>query len=550
MKIAIAQLNYHIGKFAENEQKIIHAISQAKKEGAEIIVFSELSICGYSPLDMLEQKDFVEACMRTALSIASHCHGIAAVVGCPTINTDGRGKQLYNTALVMQNGIISDYCHKGLLPTYDIFDEYRYFEPAEEFRTVTINGRTVAVTICEDLWDEQLTENPFGKNRIYRISPMEQLMKEHPELIINIAASPFSHNQETIRTAVLSHNAKRYHLPVVYANQVGANAEIIFDGNSKIVNADGTICASLPAFAECVRTIDIEAENNAERSLSGKMDNIHSALVLGIRDYFKKSGFKTATLGLSGGIDSAVTAVLAAEALGAENVHGLLLPSQFSSDHSITDAIALAENLGIAYDTVPIAPAVDAFDACLQPLFEGTHLGLAEENIQARIRGSILMAFSNKFGHILLNTSNKSEAAVGYGTLYGDMNGGISVLGDIYKTEVFALARHINRSAEIIPLNSIIKPPSAELRPDQKDSDSLPEYDILDAILYWYLEDKLPFDAIVAKGYDAAVVDRILGMVNRNEYKRFQTAPVLRVSSKAFGLGRRIPLVAHHLRFS
>lgn len=549
MKIAIAQLNYHIGNFAANAEKIISAIQAAKQDGAEIVVFSELSVCGYPPLDMLEQKDFIDACMQTAQAIALHCHGIAAVIGCPTINPDDSGKKLYNSALVLQNGVVSDIYHKGLLPTYDIFDEYRYFEPAARFHTVQIQGRTVALTICEDLWNEQLVENSFGKSRIYRVNPMEQLAKENPELIINIAASPFSYKQEKIRTAVLCENAKRYALPLVYANQVGANTEIIFDGNSKILHPDGSLLALLPAFDECVQTFDLNSNAAVVVADQDKIEKIHRALIVGIKDYFRKSGFKTATLGLSGGIDSAVTAALAAEALGKENVHGLLLPSRFSSDHSISDAVALAENLGIAYSTVPIAPAVDSFDQCMAPLFAGTKFGLAEENIQARIRGSLLMAFSNKFGHILLNTSNKSEAAVGYGTLYGDMNGGISVLGDVYKTEVFELARYINRDAELIPVNSIVKPPSAELRPDQKDSDSLPEYDILDGILYLYIEEKLQFNDIVARGFDHATVAKTISMVNRNEYKRFQTAPILRVSTKAFGLGRRIPLVAEHLRF-
>lgn len=549
MKIAIAQLNYHIGNFAANAGKIIDAIRHAKQNGAEIVIFSELSVCGYPPLDMLEQKDFIDACTRSAQNIASQCKGIAAIIGCPTINPDENGKKLYNSALVLQNGTISDIYHKGLLPTYDIFDEYRYFEPASEFHTVKIQGRTVALTICEDLWNEQLVENSFGKSRIYRVSPMEQLIKQKPELMINIAASPFSYKQEKIRSTVLSENAKRYGLPLIYANQVGANTEIIFDGNSKILNPDGSVFATLPAFEESVTIVDLNDCRSVEVFDQPKIEKIHRAIILGVKDYFHKSGFKTATLGLSGGIDSAVTAALAAEALGKENVHGLLLPSRFSSEHSITDAVDLAKNLGIAYNTIPISPAVESFDLCLAPLFEGTTFGLAEENIQARIRGSLLMAFSNKFGHILLNTSNKSEAAVGYGTLYGDMNGGISVLGDVYKTEVFELAKYINRDTVLIPLNSIIKPPSAELRPDQKDSDSLPEYDILDGILHLYIEEKLQFNDIVARGFDRDTVAKTITMVNRNEYKRFQTAPILRVSPKAFGLGRRIPLVAEHLRF-
>jgi len=409
-----------------------------------------------------------------------------------------------------------------------------------------VHGHKIALTICEDLWDNQVVENSFAKSKIYRTSPMEYLVAEKPDFMVNIAASPFSYKQEEVRRTVLSANAKTYNLPLVYVNQVGANTEIIFDGNSTVFNAHGEVVAKAESFAESLIVAEVPClqEKTVDLVAEPKIERIHKALVLGIRDYFAKSGFKTATLGLSGGIDSAVTLALAAEALGVEHLHVLLLPSKFSSDHSIKDAEDLAKNLGCAYTIMPIAPAVEGFDECLKPLFDGTPFGLAEENIQARIRGSLLMAFSNKFGHILLNTSNKSEAAVGYGTLYGDMNGGLAVLGDVYKTEVFELARYINRKGEVIPENSIAKPPSAELRPDQKDSDSLPDYVVLDQILYVYIEEKLQYADIVARGFDPETVSRTIAMVNRNEHKRFQTAPILRVSAKAFGLGRRIPIVS------
>ncbi len=547
MKIAVAQLNYHIGNFESNANKIINSIKQAKSDGAELVVFSELALCGYPPYDLLERKEFVQNCLATLDSIAKECDTIAAIVGAPEINPAPKGKNLYNAAYFMADGQIKQIVRKTLLPNYDVFDEYRYFQPNNEFNIIEYKGKRIALTICEDIWVNQPFANAFSKDKLYTIAPMKELAKFNPDLAINIAASPFSYTQVDVRRSIVSNKAEQFNLPFIYVNQVGANTELIFDGNSKVVNSKGNIVIQSKAFDEDYFTFD-SAEIEKLPAITPEETNqlalIHDALVIGIRDYFQKTGFKQATLGLSGGIDSAVTVALAVEALGSENVRVLLLPSQYSSDHSIKDAVDLAENLGIEYHIVPIKNIFNEFNTALSPIFEGLEHNLTEENIQARIRGTLLMALSNKFGPILLNTSNKSEAAVGYGTLYGDMNGGISVLGDVYKTDVFKLARYINRNGEVIPENTIVKPPSAELRPDQKDSDSLPDYDILDGILFKYIEQNQSPQEIIEAGYDEATVNKAIRLVNINEYKRFQTSPTLRVSSKAFGIGRRIPLVA------
>ncbi|MDP2890531.1 MAG: NAD+ synthase, partial [Bacteroidota bacterium] len=434
--------------------------------------------------------------------------------------------------------------NKSLLPTYDIFVEYRHFEPNKQFSVFDFCGKKLAITICEDLWDEQETQNEFGREKLYQLSPLKELSVLNPELVINLSASPFSYNQENSRKNILIKNAIKYQLPILYVNQVGAQTELVFDGGSFFLDKYGIIQEELNYFEEDFRIIDTEIPSGNLQPKTETIEKIHHALVLGIRDYFTKMGFKKATLGLSGGIDSALVLVLAVEALGNENVRGLLMPSRFSSDHSVNDALQLAENLGIQYETIPIQPMVDSFEQSLSEVFSGLSSDVAEENIQARTRGILLMAISNKFGNILLNTTNKSECAVGYGTLYGDMNGGLSVLGDVYKTDVFKMARWINRNQEIIPENSILKPPSAELRPDQKDTDSLPDYDMLDQILFDYIELNLSPEEIIARGFDEATVLRTVRMVNNNEYKRFQAPPIIRVSSKAFGFGRRIPLVA------
>lgn len=543
MRIALAQLNYHIGDFEQNVAMIVDAIHQAKAEQVDLVVFAELSVCGYPPRDFLEFNDFLERSHKAVEDIARECRGIAAIVGAPSKNHAEKGKPLYNSAWFLADGTVQAIAHKTLLPNYDVFDEYRYFEPNRlPYTLASYKGTKFALTICEDLWN-------IGDDPLYVRNPMDELAKLNPDVIINIAASPFSYEQPAIRREVLCSNAKRYKLPVVYVNHEGGQTELLFDGGSMVINAAGEVTEMLRQFDQEVRVVDLQtpAHSPAVLPSASTTELIHGALVMGIRDYFRKMGFSKAILGLSGGIDSAVTLVLAAEALGPENVKAILLPSRFSSDHSITDARALAENLKVSYDIIPIAEPVSAIEASLAPLFKGYPFNLTEENIQARTRAVILMALSNKFGYILLNTSNKSEAAVGYGTLYGDMCGGLSVLGDVYKTQVYELAHLINRQSEIIPANSITKPPSAELRPDQKDSDSLPEYPILDEILYQYIEKRMGPDELTAKGFDPMMVKRVLKLVNTSEYKRYQTPPILRVSPKAFGMGRRLPIVARYL---
>jgi NAD+ synthase (glutamine-hydrolysing) len=583
MKIALAQLNYRVGDFGYNVSRIIAAIEKAKAQKADLVVFAELSVCGYPPRDFLEFDDFIHRCDESVALIADNCHGIAAIVGAPTVNPAAKGKPLYNSACFLADGKILAQVHKTLLPNYDVFDEYRYFEPNRlPYEVVEYLGHRFALTICEDLWN--IADDP-----LYVRNPIDELVKLNPDSIINIAASPFNYNQPNTRKDILARNATTYDLPVIYVNQVGGQTELIFDGGSMVVGAQGDIIAKLKEFEEDFQTYEMQnAKFKIQNAKSGEMPAsprhpitpslphsitsslhhpitpslphpitftssteiirlIHDALVLGIRDYFGKMGFSKAILGLSGGIDSAVTLVLAAEALGHENVRAVLLPSQFSSDHSIRDAVSLAENLGVPYDIIPIADAFHSIEKTLEPQFAGLPFNLAEENIQARIRAVILMAMSNKFGYILLNTSNKSEAAVGYGTLYGDMCGGLSVLGDVYKTQVYELARFINKDKEIIPLNSIEKPPSAELRPGQKDSDSLPDYDILDWVLFQYIEQRSGPNELMAAGFDEAMVKRVLKLVNASEHKRYQTPPILRVSPKAFGMGRRMPIVAKYL---
>jgi len=542
MKIAIAQLNYHIGNFESNQNKMISAISKAKNQGADLIVFAELAISGYPPRDFLEFDDFIDRCWKATEEVAKSCKDIAAIVGLPTKNPASTGKRLYNSAAFLNAGKIQDVLHKSLLPTYDIFDEYRYFEPNTDFHCVDYKGKRLAISVCEDIWN-------LGVEDLYRIKPMDKLIKENPDVMINIAASPFHYEQAERRKTIMKANVDKYHLPLFYANHVGAQTELLFDGGSLAFNAQSEMVGELNYFDEDLQVFDLENLPKEVKSETKpkKMALIHDALVMGIKNYFQKLGFKKAVLGLSGGIDSALTMVLASEALGAENVHAFLLPSQYSSDHSIKDAEDLAKNLGSPFETISIKSIYESIAKELKPHFKDLPFNIAEENIQARARGVLLMALSNKFGYILLNTSNKSESAVGYGTLYGDMNGGLSVLGDVYKVDVFELARYINRNEEIIPWNTINKPPSAELRPDQKDSDSLPDYDILDAILFQYIEKRKGPREIISMGYEENLVNRVLKLVNINEYKRYQTPPILRVSTKAFGMGRRMPIVAKYL---
>jgi len=548
LKISLAQLNYHTGNFELNTSKIIQQILLAKSEGADLIVFSELCVCGYPPRDFLEFKDFIHRCTLSVNAIAEACVGIAAIIGSPTINPKFEGKDLFNSAYFLADGKVKHVTHKTLLPNYDIFDEYRYFEPNTIFEIIEYKGCRIALTICEDLWN--INDNPM-----YIKNPMDELIKQHPDVMINIAASPFSKLQIENRRQVMIDNVKKYQIPLFYVNHIGAQTQLIFDGDSMVVDKDANLHSQLNSFTEdsglyelnisdkSVKTLHQQKQKNASTSI----ENIRAALVLGIKEYFRKQGFQKAILGLSGGIDSAVVLILAIEALGKENVRVVLMPSRYSSQHSVDDALLMAKNLGVQYDIISIEETFNALEKTLAPQFGKLPFNVAEENMQSRSRGIILMAMCNKFGYILLNTSNKSELAVGYGTLYGDMCGGISVIGDLYKTEVYKLVELINANEELIPNNIIVKAPSAELRHDQKDSDSLPDYDLLDKILFQYIEESKGPNEIIASGFDEALVIRILKLVNTNEYKRLQAPPILRVSQKSFGFGRRMPIVAKYL---
>lgn len=559
MKIVLAQQNYHIGHFEHNTEKIIAAITEAKKQEADLIVFSELSICGYPPRDFLEFKDFIQRCHDSVNKIALHADTIGVLLGCPSYNEVPEGKDLFNSAYLLYNQQIQDVVHKTLLPTYDVFDEYRYFEPAFQWHVMTFKGKKLAVTICEDIWN-------LGDNPLYRICPMDELIKQSPDIMINLSASPFDYTHVDDRKAIIKANVNKYKLPLLYCNAVGSQTEIVFDGGSFIFDQHANLIAEGKYFEEDLISVVIQDDGNIETPIISNAADlpsqelnplmydhtlniplIHDAIVMGIKDYFAKMGFSKAILGSSGGIDSAVTLALACKALGAENVRAVLLPSQFSTDHSVSDAEQLSKNLQNPYDTIPIKPIFDAFMTALQPIYQDLPFNVAEENIQARTRGNLLMAIANKFNLILLNTTNKSECATGYGTLYGDMAGGIAVLGDVYKMQVYALAKYINRDAEIIPQHIIDKAPSAELRPNQKDSDSLPDYRMLDAILYQYIERRQGPRDIINMGFEADIVNRTMKLVNMNEYKRNQFCPIIRVSPKAFGVGRRVPIVAKYL---
>lgn len=559
MKIYLAQQNYHIGNFEANADKIIAAAKEAAENGGDLIVFSELAVCGYPPRDFLEFEDFIRQSMDAVQRIAAETKEIGVIVGAPSKNPKVEGKDLFNSAYLLYDGAVKNITHKTLLPNYDIFDEYRYFEPANEWNVIDFKGKKLAITICEDIWN-------LGDNPLYVTCPLDILCEQDPDLIINISASPFDYAQAEERLGIVKRNAEKYNKPILYCNGVGSQTEIVFDGGSVVMNANCDLVAELPYFREALEFVELDDNNNFKQPVIRKANDIpfadpmpkeldswldiheiYDALVMGIRDYFNKMGFTKAIVASSGGIDSAVTLTLACHALGSENVRALLMPSQFSTGHSVSDAEQLSKNLNNHYDILPIESVFKSFDETLKPVFKDLPFNVAEENLQSRIRGTMVMALSNKFGSILLNTSNKSELATGYGTLYGDMAGGLGVLGDLYKLQVFALAKYINRNEEIIPVNIINKPPSAELRHDQKDSDSLPEYDILDPILYQYIERRQGPKEIVSMGYDAKLVARILKLVNMNEYKRNQFCPIIRVSPKAFGVGRRVPIVGKYL---
>lgn len=559
MKIALAQQNYHIGNIEGNTKKIIEAINHAKRQGADLIVFSEQSVSGYQARDFLEFTDYINKCYAAVDEIKQHADTIGVLVGSPARNPRKEGKDLFNATFFLYEKEVKAEIHKTLLPNYDVFDEYRYFEPAYEWNVVEFKGKKLAVTICEDIWN-------LGDNPLYRICPMDILMKQGPDVMINLSASPFDYTHDEDRKATIKANVMKYRLPMFYCNAIGSQTEIVFDGASLVFDKHGNLCHQSPMFKEAVDVIEL----NDDGTINGKIlepasrvpdkeltplhfeknlniHQVHDAIVLGIRDYFSKMEFTKAIIGSSGGIDSAVTIALACTALGKENVRTILMPSQFSTSHSVNDAERLSKNIGNPYDIIPIKNIFESFLTELKPVYKDLQFGLAEENIQARVRGNLLMAIANKFGYILLNTSNKSELATGYGTLYGDMAGGLGVLGDCYKMQVYELAKYINRNNEIIPQNIIVKAPSAELRPNQKDSDSLPDYEILDKVLYQYIERRQGPNEIKALGFDAALVDRILKMVNINEYKRNQFCPIIRISPKAFGVGRRVPIVGKYL---
>ena len=559
MKIFLAQQNYHIGNFESNTQKIISAIQSAKEQGGDLIVFSELSVCGYAPRDFLEFEDFINKSYAAIDTIKQQADTIGVLVGAPDRNPVREGKDLFNAAFLLYEKEIKAVAHKTCLPNYDVFDEYRYFEPAYNWNIMEFKGKRLAVTICEDIWN-------LGDNPLYRNCPMDELMKQQPDVMINLSASPFDYTHDEDRKATIKSNVAKYKLPLFYCNAVGSQTEIVFDGASLIFDASANLCGELPRFEEAIQSfilnddgiIDAPVIEPASRMPDKELnpaaleedlniEMVYDAIVLGIKDYFTKMGFTKAILGSSGGIDSAVTLALACTALGKDNVRAVLMPSQYSTGHSVSDAEQLSKNLGNPYDIIPVEGIYNSFLNELKPIFKDLPFSIAEENIQSRTRGNLLMAIANKFGYILLNTSNKSELATGYGTLYGDMAGGIGVLGDCYKLQIYALTKYINRDKEIIPINIITKPPSAELRPGQKDSDSLPEYEILDKILFQYIERRQGPNEIKAQGFDAALVDRILKMVNVNEYKRNQFCPIIRISPKAFGVGRRMPIVGKYL---
>jgi NAD+ synthetase len=541
MKVGIAQINGVIGDFPGNAKRLLQAYRECLEQGADLVITPELSLAGYPPRDLVFKSQFVPKCLQALDYLAGEIKDVPLLVGYVDHHERERpGKPFRNAAAFLHCGNIVAKVWKTLLPTYDVFDERRYFEPGESCEPILWNGLRLGVTICEDIWPEEYLQRP-----LYDRDPVQELGAKGIDVLLNLSASPFHLGKPETRREMMAGIAKEAGVPVVYANAVGGQDQLVFDGHSLVASPDGRIAVQMAGFAEGCLTVDLNALPPGEASLPQPVaaGQLHDALVLGLRDYVRKCGFRSICLGLSGGIDSALTAVLAAEALGAENVHGLTMPSPFSSGGSVDDSVALAKNLGIRCDTIPIAGTFASVKTAMAPLFAGTKEDVTEENMQARIRGLYLMALSNKFGHLLLTTGNKSELAVGYCTIYGDMCGGLAVISDLPKMRVYELSRWINRDREIIPWNTIDKPPSAELRPDQKDQDTLPAYEILDAILELYVEQHLSAEEIVAQGHEEHLVRWIQRRVDLNEWKRQQAAPGLRVTSKAFGVGRRMPIV-------
>ena len=538
MRVYIGQINPTVGALEANAELIRKAYANGVAAGADVVLVPELAVTGYPTRDLLDRSAFIDAALAVRDSLAAMTGDTTLIFGCPIRTTNWCGKPLHNAAIVARNGAIVLEQQKSLLPTYDVFDELRYFEPAKGVTTVEIAGRTVGVVICEDFW----FDDEMGGTKLYCANPVDDLARQGATIFLNISASPFNAGKRRARHELFSKIASRYKTPLVYVNQVGGNDELLFDGSSIVFDASGQTIFCAPAFEEHGSLVHLEGSPCEAVLALGEEEEIGRGLILGLRDYLRKVGFSDVVIGLSGGIDSALTAVIAAEALGAEHVTGIAMPSQFSSQHSIDDARTLAENLGIAFHVQPIADIYAPYETSLDALF-GTHIfDTTNENVQARIRGNILMAWSNRTGAMVVSTGNKSEMAVGYCTLYGDMAGGLSLLGDVYKTMVYRVAAWFNRERELIPRSTMTKPPSAELRPDQTDQDSLPPYDVLDGILKLYIEEWKEVDAIVAAGFDEALVRRVLRMVDNAEFKRRQAAPTVRVSSKAFGSGRDMPI--------
>ena len=538
MKIGILQLNSTIGDYENNRAKLLAAYEQAVQRGAEFVIAPELFLCGYPPRDLLLRADFIEANLNALNKTAAAIGAVPLCLGYVDKNPSRPGRPLTNSAAVLQNGKIIWRQSKSLLPTYDVFDEDRYFEPAKTTAPFVFNGRKLGITICEDIWNDE----DFWPERRYDFDPVKELIAQGADMILNISASPWHVGKEKTRLAMLQRVARDERVPLVQVNSIGANDELIFDGHSVALNRKGETLALGKGFAEDVFVVDVDAAPAQNISWPCKEEHLFRALSLGIGDYVRKCGFKSIVLGLSGGIDSAITAVLAVDALGADKVMGVSMPARYSSSGSLTDAELLAKNLGIRYEVIAIEPPFKAMEGQLGKVFAGTKPNEAEENIQSRLRGVTLMALSNKFGSLVLTTGNKSEMAVGYCTLYGDMCGALAVIADVFKTEVYDLSRWINRDRVVIPTDSITKPPSAELRPDQTDQDSLPPYDVLDAILQHYVVENLSKDEIIKRGFASAVVNDVINKVTFTEYKRRQAAPGLKVSPRAFGMGRRIPV--------
>jgi NAD+ synthase (glutamine-hydrolysing) len=546
MRIALVQLNTIVGDTDGNAERMIQVIRRAAADDARLVVFHEMCVSGYPPRDLVEQAAFIARCehavQRIAAETAQH-PGLGVILGTPLPSTSSTGKGVANAALLVADGAVAHRQDKLLLPTYDVFDEARYFEPAESTAPVHFGGEVLGISICEDAWNDP----SLFPRQPYRVEPIAMLARQGATLLVNISASPFAAGKESFRAELVRRHARRHGLPFVFVNQMGGNDELIFDGRSLWVDATGEVRAALPAFEEAMVVVDT-GQRNGEATYHplDEDDSIRRALVLGTRDYFAKCGFDRAVVGLSGGIDSALTLCIAVEALGADNVLAVAMPSPHSSPASVADARALAANLGVRVEEIAIEGLMDAYDAALSGVFEGRARDVTEENIQARIRGNLLMALSNKFGCLVLSTGNKSELAVGYCTLYGDMSGGLAVISDVPKTAVYRLAALYNSERELIPASTIHKAPSAELRPNQKDADTLPPYDVLDPILDLFVEEGAGADDIVARGFDPATVAWVIDAVRRNEYKRKQAAPGLKVTSKAFGVGRRFPIAVRY----